>query len=399
MERNPTLAQARAAADAASWGPLGALSTNIPHVSVSANHLFGVKYQLIDLPTGAQFEAVYPKTVLTLGAQWTLFDGLSTPLNVAAARDTNQAASHELDRSRFQLENEVKLRYFQTLAAEGLVRVAEQNLKTLSDHLARTKELLAQGQATRFDLLRTQTQFEEAEPEATEAADQFELARLALARATGLERDPRSLSGELPELPKDLSAFAPEKLRAETSSRDDIQALQLRSDAADRSKDAYWGAWSPRISLGFATDYYNNIDFSLSQNFRTDYSVGVYLSWNLFDGGYTLAHQKQAIAQAAQADEEARKAVLAVPGEIETWRRRLIYNVGLYHARTRAVESAQESVRLAKLGFGAGTRTNTDVLDAQLDLFRAAEGRIRAQIGALEALLNLESALGRRLGS
>jgi outer membrane protein TolC len=46
-----------------------------------------------------------------------------------------------------------------------------------------------------------------------------------------------------------------------------------------------------------------------------------------------------------------------------------------------------------------GTRTLSDVLDAELDLFRSEAGQVNSQIGAIEAVLNLEMATGRSIYS
>jgi outer membrane protein TolC len=394
---NPGLQRSQAALDEAAWRPLEAGSGQIPHLFVSANHLFDVKYQVIELSNGGLFDAVYPKSILSLGASWTVFDGLKTWNAFQGAWEGKHAAEKELSRTKFLLESEVRLRYYQSLAALGLLTVAAQIVKTLMDHLARTKELLAHGQATKFDVLRTQTQLEEAEPDEIQAEDELSLARVALARALGKDAESRQLSSPLPLPPSDPAWFTPEKIRPEPEGRDDIQALLMRADAAGDNKASTVGNLLPQVSLAATQDIYNNINSSLTDGFRTAHSVGVYLTWNLFDGGQSLARIKAAGAQAAQADAAARAAQIRAPGELDQWRRRLLYSMSLFKARTRAIESAQESLRLAKLGYGAGTRTNTDVLDAELDLFRASAGRIRAQVDALEALLNLEAALGRRL--
>jgi outer membrane protein TolC len=54
-------------------------------------------------------------------------------------------------------------------------------------------------------------------------------------------------------------------------------------------------------------------------------------------------------------------------------------------------------VRLARLSYDAGSRTNTDVLDAELDLFRTRAGVVQSQLSAAEALINLELAFGSSL--
>jgi outer membrane protein TolC len=72
----------------------------------------------------------------------------------------------------------------------------------------------------------------------------------------------------------------------------------------------------------------------------------------------------------------------------------LVSKASLYEARLTDIDKAKESVRLATLGFKAGTRTTTDVLDAELEVFKATSGMVQAQVDALEALINLEIALG-----
>ena len=94
---------------------------------------------------------------------------------------------------------------------------------------------------------------------------------------------------------------------------------------------------------------------------------------------------------------ETAKTLARLPREIDTWRRKFNYSVSLYKARLRAVAQFQESVRLAGIGLKAGTRTHTEMLDAELDLFRARGGLVRAQADAIEALGKLELASGRTL--
>jgi len=120
------------------------------------------------------------------------------------------------------------------------------------------------------------------------------------------------------------------------------------------------------------------------------------LSWTLFDAA-NIARVREASAQQAQAERAAEVVIGTAPLDFETWRRRFLSNMSLYRARTHAIESASESVRLARISYEAGSRTSTEVLDAELDLFRARAGVVRAQVDSAEALINLELALGHRL--
>jgi outer membrane protein TolC len=71
--------------------------------------------------------------------------------------------------------------------------------------------------------------------------------------------------------------------------------------------------------------------------------------------------------------------------------------VAIYKAKLTDVDEARESARLATVGFEAGTRTTTDVLDAELEEYRAAAGLVQAQVDSFEALINLELSVGKRI--
>jgi outer membrane protein TolC len=58
---------------------------------------------------------------------------------------------------------------------------------------------------------------------------------------------------------------------------------------------------------------------------------------------------------------------------------------------------SSEAVRLAKEGRRAGARTSSELLDAELDLFRARAGVVNAQVGMIESLIQLELATGKEL--
>jgi outer membrane protein TolC len=395
--QSPELKRAQAAAKGASWTPLEALSVNLPHVSVTASHLFNVKFQVLDIPgpTGVtQFAYISPYTLASFDVAWTVFDGFQGINSWRAARKENSAAELELSRTGFTLDETVRLRFFQALGAQILADVAQQNVRTLQDHLDKTREILRRGSATKFDLLRVQVQLEEAISDKAGADDNVVLTRKNLALAMGTTDDTRPLTGDLPV--PDEKTF-PANLTSDFSDRTDIQALQSRADAAETMHSASYGAWLPRITFLGEKQYYNNISKDITDTYRDAYSVAVQFSWSLFDGGATLARNFRTHYQAQEAEAAAERAKLQAPQEFETYKRRYFYNARVYAAKRRAVEMAQESVRLATLGYNAGTRTSTDVLDAELDLIRARAGVVRAQVDGADALINLELAVGKGL--
>ena len=85
---------------------------------------------------------------------------------------------------------------------------------------------------------------------------------------------------------------------------------------------------------------------------------------------------------------------LKAKNDLDFWTRKYNYYISLYKSKTTDIERSNEAARLAKVGRKAGMRTNTEVVDAQADVFRSKAAQINAQIGAIEALVNIELATG-----
>ncbi|MNL51499.1 Outer membrane efflux protein [compost metagenome] len=111
----------------------------------------------------------------------------------------------------------------------------------------------------------------------------------------------------------------------------------------------------------------------------------------------SIARSKQSIEQRFQTEKTLYQAELKAKRDYDVWKRKFLYYCSVYEARLGDVSKSQESVRLARQGQKAGSRTNTDVLDAEAELYRAKAGAVNAQMGAIEALANLELSTGQPL--
>lgn len=400
---SPELKRAKALADAASWRTWEALSAHLPQLTASATHFFDAKYQRSHIRLGGNEVVIpggYPQTQATLEASWMLFDGLASWNRYQAARMASQAESLQFSRSRFLLEQEIREKFYQALASKVLVEVADQNIRSLEEHLALETARARAGTATQVDSLRVDAQLEEAGAEKLLAIDNFEIARNDLRRAMGQEEDQREPVGELPE-PQDREVQS--GLSLDLGQREDLEAQARRESAADRAATASALFWVPKLAVFAQKSWYKfgNFDPAIlpTASYEDAYAVGLRLSWNLFDGGASFARAKEAASLGEAERQKSRFASLQAPDDFKTWKKRFLYNTALYQARQRNVRKSEESVRLSRAAVRAGTRTSSEFLDAELDLFRARAGLVRAQLDAAIARIRLELALGHRLGS
>jgi len=146
-------------------------------------------------------------------------------------------------------------------------------------------------------------------------------------------------------------------------------------------------------------DHYNNRNdrFQDADAFRDSYMAGINLTWNLFDGMVSTSRSGQAEQQALQVEKSLGMARIKAKQDFEYWKRKYLYFCTVYKSRMSDIDRSKESVRLAQEGRRAGVRTSTELLDAESDLFRSRAGLITAQMGAIEALVNLELVSGQKL--
>jgi outer membrane protein TolC len=407
LERSPDLQRARAVVEESRWRHTEMLGSGfLPKISGGASHYFDVtKYQLTDIFFGGsefQIPGIFPNNELHVGAVLPLFDGLSNVRRLGAASLSEEASEQELSHAEFELAEQIQLSFYQALAAADLELVAAQNVRTLEDHMREVEVQHSGGTATSYDTLRVSVQLNEARSDSQDATDTAALARKKLTQLLGLEQDDRKLQGTIPT--PDESRVKSIELTAVPSERADLRALDLRAQAAEREHGAEGAWWVPSLSLAGQFSYYDLLLYTGTStvdnhNFQTAYSLGVVLSWNLFDGGVSFSRAKESDARKLQAEKSAEAAKLQVPFDFAYWKRRYVSNSYHFKSKQLDVKRSQESVRLAKDEARAGTRTSSEVLDAELDLFRSQAGVVNAQVNAAEALIRLELALGRRIGS
>lgn len=374
-------------------------SSYLPSVSAGASYLTAKNYLLTDVVFGGNpvtIPQIIPTSNFSLTATLPIFDGFATTNRVRSASHFEDAALLELDWARFQVEREVTMYYFRAVAAKALKTVAEQNVRTFEDHLKDVSAFKKSGLSTNYDVLRVEVQLSEARSELMNSTDNVVLAKGRLAEAMGVD-EIDEVTGDLPQpLPAKAEKIAVSNLQTRT----DLRALTERTAGYQGLEDAAGRHWVPRVSLFGQYNYYNNRndEFSAWDKYRDGYQVGIALNWNLFDGLASQSRARQSVEMRTRADKSLALARLHAKQDLDVWTRKLQYFSSVYKSKMTDIDRSKESVRLAREGRRVGVRTNTELLDAEIDLFRSQAGAVNAQLGALEAKISLELAAGQRVG-
>ena len=240
---------------------------------------------------------------LALATSLNLFNGFSDYASLQSALNKEQAAKYTLSRALQTIVYDVTQYYYQVLLNRELLDIARENLLSVKDQLTLTDRQFQIGLKSKTDLYQQQAAAAESSLSVIQAETRMQRSMIELLRR--LQIDP---------LTKISIEPAPNELTVALSSKPDRDslitlALERRSDLKSKgfeTKAAKWqitqsrAAWYPHLDLnvnvssggtefmrqsygGYTTDYsYPPLSDQLRNSIG--YSVGLSLSWSIFDG-------------------------------------------------------------------------------------------------------------------
>lgn len=391
--------KAKATLEETEWKHTESYSLYLPSLSASVNYLTDKKYMLLDTTIGGNaltIPQVLPTTIYSVKASLPVFDGFASTNRYRATSALKESSRNDYEWTQFNINRQTILQFYKSMASYVLLNVSEQNLKTLQDHLKDVQAFKKAGVSTNYDVLRVEVQVSEAQTEVMNSQDNVEIAKFKLGEVLGKDVEIRNLKGQLPILTESILDKLDSKI---LTHRKDIMSLEQKSESSHFMASSANRYWIPKLNVFGEAQYYNNqtTGFDDSDHFRNAYTVGLNLTWNIFDGLGSTARSGQAEQQAVQVEKSVQMAKLKAQQDFEFWKRKFKYFTVVYKSRLNDIHRSEEAVRLAKEGRKAGVTTSTQLLDAESDLFRSRAGLVNAQIGSIEALINLELVSGQTL--
>jgi multidrug efflux pump subunit AcrB/outer membrane protein TolC len=333
--------------------------------------------------------------VIQQKAAWAGNLSLVQPLFTASALPTLRGAYKTIDvaqlqeqRTLQQLRAGVTRAYYGLATSRQAALLAEQGLVSAKNHLELATRQVNAGLQPPRARIQAQLAVARAERDQAAASERVTSAELAFLRLTGLPRDSELTMPPPVEVPTDLG----EAVVRATTTRPDIQAADGRHRIADLTVTAKNLEWLPTLNGRFTYSYSENQGF---QDEPTLWMVVLSADWTIWDGGLRIAQSKQYASQRRQAELAARQARDIAEEEV-----RVAWDG--YQRATRALAAtagevalAEENLRLAEEGLGAGSTTWLEVEDARLGLLQAQLSALNERVGRDLAAVDLQLATGR----
>jgi len=384
--------------DAAQADLDAAKSSRLPSVSATA----GIT-QFDDAPA-FDFSAAGVPAVLPLfgGDSMTMADARVTyPLytsgrvgrGIDAAEARLSARQHQSSVSTQTIKLAVAAHYINVLRANSALAVADSNVRSLTAHVRDAEDMLKSGSVARNDYLAAAVSLADSEQRRLQANNQLDLARAAYNRALGRRLDaPVNLDDELPGIDPTLDLSSLEIL-TETAlrSRKELRGLDATAEAYRHQAASARASARPQLALtggymAFENDFLNRDEF---------WMVGVGVQWNLFDGGQARKRASALSFRSNAVTQERNNLRSLIELQVRQEWLRLNETKERKRLTERAVEQAEENLRVVRDRYRNGEGTNTEVLDAEMLRSLSRSNYDNADFDAKLALYELARGAGR----
>jgi outer membrane protein len=249
------------------------------------------------------------------------------------------------------------------------------------------------GMAAKFDLLRTEVQLANLQPQLIRARNSLSLAEIGLKSLLGLDlNQPIEVRGELGGA--DVEANIDASVARALSARPEILQFNLQKQIAAEALKSAKAAYLP--TLGFGGQYNlwaDSFDFK-SDTWEDYYTISLVLSLPLSNGFMNRAKIGESKAMMKQLEYSQKGLTDMVRYEVQEAVLNLRQAKESLLSQEKNVEQAQEAVRIAELNYAEGLATNLDVNSAQVALSQARTNYSQAQFDYSVALAQLEKAVG-----
>lgn len=364
----------------------------IPNVGASGS------FQLNEKEISSYSPATDRAWALSVTASQALFAGGGIRSSIRSSQLARDAAVLDLKATINEALLQVRTAFYQVLLTREKITVQEENLRLLEQQLKTTTDRFNAGTVSGFERLRAEVAVANAKTPLITARNDYRLAIESLRQALGLSVRRADSLQKAPEVVGKLD-YAPSEFdlgaatQAAHANRPDLQRLTRLTEASEQGIITARSGYFPTVEVVGGWQLRNGRSDPFDRP-RDGAYVGLQSNWNIFDGRATRGR----VAQARSIVEQTRLTLVESELAVDVQVRRAYSSwqeaTELVEASRRVVEQAEEAVRLANARYDAGTGTQLDVLQAQVELTTARSNQVQAYYNYNVAIASLRQAMG-----
>lgn len=288
--------------------------------------------------------------------------------------------------------------YYQALQAKNQIKVAQDSVNTLTEHLKNVNAQYTVGTVAKSDVLGTQVQMANAEQNLINANNSYDVAIASLNNIMGLPTDTElnltdSLDYNVYEIPlEECTAYA-------RSNRPDVLMADYQVAIAQAGVQQARAGYLPKVSAQASKSWAGDSPFGSEETDKrygqnNNWTAGLVLSWDIWDNNVTQSKVNQSKAAVAKAEAAAENTRQSGDLEVRTAYLNLKAAEKSINTTQVAVDKAQEDYKIAQVRYAAGVGTNLDVMDAEEKLAQAQTNYYTALYNYNSSKAALDKAMG-----
>jgi len=283
----------------------------------------------------------------------------------------NLAAKQNVYQTRLVLFGQTVSLYRGLQRLEGVKTALNQQYDALKEHYRTSKAAVAVGRMANVELLRIDAEIKSVEGALAGLAGDEVRIRSGIAVLTDKQDFIETIS-TLSKPPQHASLDADADSLIKT--RPDLKAAKNLIQASDKNVLSAKREWLPKLALRAET-LHNEGDTAVGQN---NWSVGVQLSWQFWDGGRRSANSDKARANKIVADRQYQSLTNQARAQLRTAQARWHSTCQQYAAAVAGVKSAVKTEQIQSDRFSEGRLSAVDLIDAEAALARARAEKVSA---------------------
>jgi outer membrane protein len=340
----------------------------------------------------------YEQYSFSMSSQMRLFNWGANYNTIDQSKSSAEAAAYSLEYTRDLVRALTIREYYELVRQNKLEEVQVANLEAKRRNLEQIEAFYKIGSRTKADYLQARVDYSNSElllmnvRNAKAIADARLKSRLNIPQDTALEVDE---SIEFAPVDVDLNSEVDYMFQH----RSDLLASRQRIDAARAGLSVSEKARYPTIDGSFSYGWNDRTFPGGGEMFKNNYSwsVGAFLTWNLFDRFQTKANIQNAMAQHRIAEYNLQQAQIDAVLDVK----QIVLNIEQAKERLdlaeETVAAAEENLRLAEERYRVGAGTVLETIEASSSLTQAQASLIDARVDYLVNHADLQRATGRNV--
>jgi len=327
----------------------------------------------------------------------TLFD-YSVFTGIGSSKRYSMAASEALSDEELNTIKNVKISYFTVLMAKESVGLIKSSIKNAQTNLNDIKLMFKEGLISEYDLIRTEVQVENLQPELLNAESQLNSSLNNLNLIIGNKQEDKiSVSQNFTDL--NISMLIPnieESKKNINNNNNQLKSLDLQMQVQKDFIVLYQSEFFPRLSLFGNYTYLGNANDTKNYVTYTSSEVGVRMSLNLFNGMQSSERIEQAEIDYMKVETQKSMLKSSLMNQAENIINRMETAKRKIESTNKTVSQAKRGYDIAKTRYDEGIGSLLEINDADLAFRQSKLNKIRADYDFLTAEAELEKLSGKK---